>query len=513
MYSSDTSTPGTTPGTEKPTIPPPKFPEKFPEIISDFTADLTTTFPEYADLWSKWVGMKSGSSHAELIDTQHLFEYCLLVYPERFFDILYQNDDIFLPESTINTFFLPEVDFRRLYHCPDVSETTRKTLWKYLQLLLITIMTSINNKNSFGESANLFDGINESDLQTKLTETIDNLSSFFKGIIPPEGDPTGYFGGGNGAEGAPDDDDDDDVPDLVDEDSGPSPPQPPKSSKSKGLFDNLPNPADIHEKLKGLFDGKIGNLAKELAEELTDDFMGILSEEDKADMKNVKNTGDVLKKLMKNPGKIMELMKSVGNKLNHKMKSGDISQEEIMKEAGEMIGKMKDMGGDGADMNDMLKNLMKNMGGLGGMGGKTKFNTAAMGQMSKRQAQVEKMRQRMLAKQKAAAEAAAQATAGSPTGVLSSAGGGPTAAPLPTDYLDSNVKFVLEPTGNGSGNMSFKLPGEDGIQEKTKINPVGQSGVATATSEEPDISWADETVSSAAAKTKKPKSKKPKGKK
>ena len=497
MYSSDTPTPGS----EKPTIPPPKFPEKFPEIISDFTADLTTTFPEYADLWSKWVGMKSGSSPAELIDTQHLFEYCLLVYPERFFDILYQNDDIFLPESTINTFFLPEVDFRRLYHCPDVSETTRKTLWKYLQLLLITIMTSINNKNSFGESANLFDGINESDLQTKLTETIDNLSSFFKGIIPPDGDPTGYFG--EGAEGA----DDDDAPDLVNEDA--STPPPPKSSKSKGLFDNLPNPADIHEKLKGLFDGKIGNLAKELAEELTDDFMGILSEDERADMKNVKNTGDVLKKLMKNPGKIMELMKSVGNKLNHKMKSGDISQEEIMKEAGEMIGKMKDMGGDGSDMNDMLKNLMKNMGGLGGMGGKTKFNTAAMGQMSKRQAQVEKMRQRMLAKQKAAAEAAA----GSPTGVLSAAGGGPASTPLPSGYLDSNVKFVLEPTGNGSGNMSFKLPGEDGIQEKTRINPVGHVG-ASATPEEPDISWADETVSSeAATKTKKSKSKKTKGKK
>jgi hypothetical protein len=502
MYSRDTSTPGTTPESEKPTIPPPKFPDNFPEIISDFTADLTTTFPEYANLWSKWVGIKSDTS-----DTQHLFEYCLLVYPERFFDILYQNDDIFLPESTINTFFLPEVDFRRLYHCPDVSETTRKTLWKYLQLLLITIMTSINNKNSFGESANLFDGINESELQTKLTETIDNLSSFFKGIIPPEGDPTGYFGG-DGAEGADDDDDDDDAPDLVNEDATP----PPKSSKSKGLFDNLPNPADIHEKLKGLFDGKIGNLAKELAEELTDDFMGILSEDERADMKNVKNTGDVLKKLMKNPGKIMELMKSVGNKLNNKMKSGDISQEEIMKEASEMIGKMKDMGGDGTDMNDMLKNLMKNMGGLGGFGGmmgggKTKFNTAAMGQMSKRQAQVEKMRQRMLAKQKAAAAAEA----------VAAVGGAPASTPLPSDYLDSNVKFVLEPTGNGSGNMSFKLPGEDGIQEKTRINHVGQSGVgasASASPEEPDMSWADETVSSeAATKTKKPKSKKTKSKK
>ena len=481
-----------------------KFPEKFPEIISDFTTDLTTTFPEYAHLWAKWTNLKSATTDAEVLETQHLFEYCLLLYPERFFDILYQTEDIFSKDSTANVFFLPDVDFRQLYHCENVSESIRKTLWKYLQLLLITIMSNVNNKSCFGDSANLFDGIDEGELQTKLTETIRGLSSFFKDILPQGGegasaDPTGLFGGGGvGAEGASDSDDDE-APDLVDgagTDTGTG--TDPKSAKpasggrgkkSKGLFDNLPDPADLHEKLKGMFDGKIGNLAKELAEELTDDFMGILDEDDQADMKNAKNTGDVLKKLMKNPGKIMELMKTVGNKLKNKMNSGDISQEEIMKEASEMIGKMKDLGGEGTDMNDILKNLMKNMGGMGG-GGKTKFNTAAMGQMSKRQAQVEKMRQRMLAKQQAMAAAAA---AGSPTGILGNAAGGAPAEPLPTGYLDANVKFVLEPADNGSGNMSFKMP-DEGVQEKTKINPVGQSAVAATTDTPPiDDSWLDDT--------------------
>ena len=484
-----------------------KFPEKFPEIISDFTTDLTTTFPEYAHLWAKWTNLKSATTEAEILETQHLFEYCLLLYPERFFDILYQTEDIFSKDSTANVFFLPDVDFRQLYHCENVSESIRKTLWKYLQLLLITIMSNVNNKSCFGDSANLFDGIDEGELQTKLTETISGLSSFFKDILPQGGGgegPTGLFGG-DGAEGASesDDDEDEEAPDLVDGDATTDPkPKPAKAGgaasggggkKSKGLFDNLPDPADLHEKLKGMFDGKIGNLAKELAEELTDDFMGILDEDDQADMKKAKNTGDVLKKLMKNPGKIMELMKTVGNKLKNKMNSGDISQEEIMKEASEMIGKMKDLGGEGTDMNDILKNLMKNMGGMGGMGGggKTKFNTSAMGQMSKRQAQVEKMRQRMMAKQQAMAAAA---TTGSPTGNHgNAAGGGPaaTAESLPTGYLDANVKFVLEPADNGSGNMSFKLP-DEGVQEKTKINPVGQSAAAAATTP-PDDSWLDDT--------------------
>jgi hypothetical protein len=488
---------------QKPSIPPPKYPENFPEIISDFTADLTTTFPEYANLWFKWTDLKNATGEHELVDIQHLFEYCLVVYPERFFDILYQNEEIFSPESNTNTFFLPNVDFRQLYHCPDVSETTRKTLWKYLQLLMITIMTSINNKTCFGESANIFEGINEDELQSKLTETIDNLSTFFKDIIPNE------VGGEEEEEeddGPTDDlDEEDQVPDLVDENSASSKDRP-KSSKSKGgLFDNLPNPADIHEKLKGLFDGKIGKLAKEMAEELTDDFMGLLDEDERADMKNVKNTGDVLKKLMKNPAKIMNLMKSVGNKLNTKMKSGDISQEEIMKEASEMIGKMKDMGGESGDMNEMLKNMMKNMGGLAGMGGggggKTKVNTAAMGQMSKRQAQVERMRQRIIAKQNAMAPKPSEAAA--------------SAAALPEGYLDGNVKFVLEPTS--SGNLSFKLPDEEGVQEKSKSkinNPVGPSATTTTTTTEPDLSWIDEPDSkTTGGAAKKPKSKKSKGKK
>ena len=505
-----------------------KYPEKFPEIISDFTTDLSNTFPEYAHVLSKWTNLRFANTEAEILEIQHLFEYCLLIYPERFFDILYQTEDIFSKESTANVFFLPDINFCELYHGKDVSESIRKTLWKYLQLLLITIMSSVNNKSCFGDSANLFDGIDENELQSKLTETINGLSSFFKDILQQqqqssseseEGNPTGVFDMGNmdvnnenpdDENDDNDEDDDDEIPDLVDCETPDTSAKSAKSSKkSKGLFDNLPNPADLHEKLKGMFDGKIGNLAKELAEELTDDFMGILDEDDKVDMKNAKSTGDVLKKLMKNPKKIMDLMKTVGNKLNNKMKSGDISQEEIMKEASEMIVKMKDLGGDGADMNDILKNLMKNMGGMGGMGGggKTKFNTASMGQMSKRQAQVEKMRQRMIAKQQAMAKTASYL----PTQ--------PAAATLPTGYLDSNVKFVLEPTNNGSGNMSFKLPNEE-IQEKSKSKPTVGQNTTTPSSSYPtqaDDSWLDDTPvgqsKNATGENKKGKSKKSKGKK
>jgi hypothetical protein len=75
--------------------------------------------------------------------------------------------------------------------------------------------------------------------------------------------------------------------------------------------------------------------------------------------------------------------------------------------------------------------------------------------------------------------------------------------------LDANVKFVLEPADNGSGNMSFRLP-DEGVQEKTKINPGATPPV--------DDSWLDDTPVGQSAGAggggkKSGKSKKSKGKK
>ena len=41
---------------------------------------------------------------------------------------------------------------------------------------------------------------------------------------------------------------------------------------SFNFTDDLPNPEDIHSNLKSLFGGKLGSLAKELMEELTEDL-------------------------------------------------------------------------------------------------------------------------------------------------------------------------------------------------------------------------------------------------
>jgi len=368
-------------------------PENFIVIVRDFVKDLSITFPEYTYLWVNWTDAKLPES-----EIQRLYEYCISVYPERFFDILYQNDEIFNAENTTNTFFLPNVDFKTLYNCDNVSENTRKAIWKYLQLLLFTIVNSVKDKSDFGDTMNMFDGIDEAELQNKLNETFSSIGDFFKNM---EENVNNTESCEEGSEMP--------MPDMKDffkfaekmkEEAGLDDDEIGMPGGFKFDRNSMPNPEDIHGHLKGLFEGKIGTLAQELAEEISQDFGDILGD---TNGEQPTSTQDVLKKMMKNPKKIMDLMKTVSGKLDEKMKNGDISKDEIMKEATEWMSKMKDMGGTD-QFNEMFKNLTKNMGGLGK---NMKIDQNALERMTKTQAMKERMRNKLeQRRQQAIAQAA-----------------------------------------------------------------------------------------------------------
>jgi hypothetical protein len=413
-----------------------EMPANFISVIMDFANDLSTTFPEYNYLWDKWT-----SKETTIKEYEDLFLYCMKTYPERFFDILYQNDEIFDPENTTPTQFLPMVEFKMLFTCDNITPTIKQTLWKYLQLVLMTIMSSVKEKADFGDAANIFDGINEDELQGKLNDTIESLGNFFKAMDTPVVSEGHKQENPIGQDGLPDglpniDSFSNMFSNMADQfnqfgsDSN-------ESSSSDDAKPNIPCADDINDHLKGIFNGKIGSLAKELADELSGDIMGMLGGEDAAN--GIKDTGDIFKKLMKNPKKIIDLLKTVSSKLNTKMKSGNISQEELMKEAGDLIGKMKGMGG-GGEFSDIIKNLTKNMAGMGGAKGKMDMN--AFSRMSSQQS----MRERMKAKldQKRAI------------------------IPL---VSKTTPEYILE-SKNTPNNFSFKLP-TDEVQEKSSSS-IGQ---------------------------------------
>jgi hypothetical protein len=348
-----------------------QIPEKFASILCDFANDLTVTFPEYEFLWSRWRVLDQIPDYM----IKSAYVHCVDVFPERFFDILYQNDEIFSPTSTISTIFLPNVDFKLLFNCPNVSESSKNVMWKYIQLILFTIVGNVNDKNEFGKTMNLFEGIDEEELQSKLSEAMKNMSDFFKNASSSSSNE-------NTSSSSNENTTDDFFEKMSKEFEENMSKEFGDDDNFKKTFntDNLPNPEDIHNHLKGLFDGKLGVLAKELIDELSDEFKDTF---DMKDMDENTNPKELFQKMMKNPDKFMKIIKKINEKFKDKMQKGDISQEEIMKEAGEMLKKMKEMGGNSKQMNEMFQTMAKSMGQT--VNKNMKVDTNAMTRMMKSQ--------------------------------------------------------------------------------------------------------------------------------
>ena len=321
-------------------------PEEFTKVIKDFVGDLRITFPEYEPLIDKWWKSKSSFNNiedeeerlkviklSETTSTKLLFTFCKKRLPPRFFDILYQSDEMFNEDSTIDTEFLPNIHFKNLWKF-DITQKTRDVIWKYLQLILFSIVGSLENKEAFGDSAKLFDAINQEDFRTKLHETLSKMQGMF--------DLSANLGEGAG-----------------------------EGLGSNINMENMPNADEIHDHITGMLDGKLGKLAKEIAEETAANF--------NMDMENATDMNDVLNKLIKNPTKLMGLVKNVGDKLDTRIKSGEIKESELIAEATEIMNRMKNMPGMG-NIQSMLSKMgmgdLGNLGNLGGLGGKV--NVGAM---------------------------------------------------------------------------------------------------------------------------------------
>lgn len=308
----------------------PNPPKEFYKIINDFLADIVLTFPEYSGVIGRWWNRENTEESREK-ETLFVFKHCVKVFPERFFDILYKNADIFNPDSEIRTDFLPGIVFNQLWNL-DISDNTKETIWKYLQLILFSVIGSVNNTADLGDTAKLFEFINEEELKTKLEETLENMQNLF--------DASGS--------------------DVHDNDS----------SFNNINMQNIPNAEQLQSHLNSMLGGKLGKLALELAEETAKDL--------NLDMENDSNAKDVFQKLFKNPGKMMNMVKNIGGKLENKIKSGEISETEIMQEGMDMLDKMKNMPG----MGDMKK-VFTQMG-MPGLGKGGKINLGAMeAQLSK----------------------------------------------------------------------------------------------------------------------------------
>ena len=324
---------------------------EFKKIISDFVADIATVFPEHGDACATVYNMNLAA----------VYEHCKRVYAPQFFNILYRNETVLFAEPIE---LLPGLNFKALWETPDISDATKEAVWKYLQLVMFSVVSDLSDTSTFGDAAKLFEAIDESVLKSKLEEVMQQMQDMFKDAPANGAAANGAAADGAAADGAATDGAAADADD-----------------QSNGFPFPGMDPNSMHEHLSGLLGGKIGNLAKEIAEETAAELN--LDATDEASVQSV------FQNLFKNPGKLMGIVKSVGQKLDAKMKSGEIKESEIMQEASELMNKMKKMPG-ANNMADLLKKMGMDsgMGGMPdiakmaasmGLGGKNaKFNMGAM---------------------------------------------------------------------------------------------------------------------------------------
>ena len=263
--------------------------EKFTKIITDFTTDLLLTFPEL-------------KPSIDEIDHLKAYDHCVEMYPKIFFEILYENETLFETEC----FLLPGINFTLIMK-ENITEKTKKTIWKYLQLILFSILEKINTNKSFGETSKIFEGVEEEELHKKIAQTMEEMKNLFVDI---SGDISG-------------------------EDFG-------------SKFDMDPDKMKTH--LDDLMNGKIGTLAKEIAEEAKN---------------SIGDEKEFMETVMKNPQKILSLVKNIGGKLEEKISSGQVKESELLEEATQIMDKIQDIPG--------LKEMMAKMG----LNGKMDFKAMA----------------------------------------------------------------------------------------------------------------------------------------
>jgi hypothetical protein len=356
----------------------------------------------------------------------NVYEYCKHTFAVRSIDILYQNEDIFLNKpnvknsnaSAICTMFLPDIEFSDLYY-DDTSAQTKQTLWKYLQLILFNIITSIDDVSFFGDSLELLKIIDSNNFSAKIQSTVEELSNMFsfkenkasktksstnmqeetnededkegedeESFFDISGSPFGMFDtmfndlsnnfkdfanfAGINAESDTEADTEADTDTEADADAN--------TAKHKDYA--IPDKEELFSHLNNLINGKIGSLAKEIAEETSKDF--------DLESDNIGDVNELLKGFMKNPSKMMGLIDNINKKINSKMKDGSIKESELLEEATEIFKNMKNMPGMN-NFNDILKSM--NLDKFMPKGGKINPNTFQ--NMMEQNVKMSKMKERM----------------------------------------------------------------------------------------------------------------------
>ena len=215
-------------------------------------------------------------------------------------DISNKNVEIF----NESIFILKNIDFKELWENEKTTDTNKEILWDYLQTLYVIGETIISDSGKIKKLVENFKKVrNNEEIEEGDTEN-EEIFNMIKNL----------------------------------------------SEKQKLKQENGEN-GGINEEL--LNNGLIGNLAKELAQDINLEDMDIGIDESG-------DVNDIFSKIMSgdNPMKFMNLIQNVGQKIQTKLSDGNIDQSKLVEEAQNMMGML---GNNNPVFDSLLKNAKKEM--------------------------------------------------------------------------------------------------------------------------------------------------------
>ena len=214
--------------------------------------------------------------------------------------------------SSQRIFILKNLDFKILFESEDLSDESREKMWEYIQTLFVLGESIISDSERIKKLVKNF---------KRLREPVDGEDNAEAQEAKEENEP---------------DQEDEQILNML-----------------KNLSERNQNTPLDENMFK---DGMIGKLAQELSEELDIEKMGLNINEDS-------NVDSIFSNLLSgdNPMKFMNLIQTVGQKIQTKMDENGLDQEQLVNEATSMMSNLQ--GG-----NSMFDNILKQASSMAGQG-------------------------------------------------------------------------------------------------------------------------------------------------
>lgn len=324
--------------------------DTFNRTVEDLVAELKGTFPELEDIIEERYSSVSPTDAS-------LLEWFEANAKEHHAALTAKDESVFKTNTSL--FLLPDINFSQLWKCK-LTKSNKNAIWKYLHVLMLLV----SHHNMQGVTQSVLGATADASADSSSAQpALQNMQSTFehwnkmlddKQLSPQELQSMKEQSEKimklmetlHNSNKEVDEEEDEENSTTTNE----------SRSGGKGpTMEDLKNDPFV----KQLESSKIAQFAKELTDELDLKDMGL------ADDTKAQSFQDVFGMMGKDPQKMFGLVKTVGDKIQKKMQSGDIQQSELLSEAQNLMQSMQTSD----TFKQMFKGRKKGRRGKGGDGG------------------------------------------------------------------------------------------------------------------------------------------------